>query len=107
MLLFTRFLYRLVSRNSNIVLEVFGSEREKTSILQLYNTILRSENPSSYQDALLEESFNVFVELLPDYNKLSSIITDYLLKANVTMNEGHNWGLALVKMALKKGTLSP
>lgn len=86
---------------------MFGSEKDSTTFIRHYNALIKADLPSTRQNTLLVQSFSTFVELLPEFGKLGSIITDYLLQANVSATEGHTWGLALVKMALKKGSLSP
>lgn len=65
MLLFTRFLYRLVARDYNISLEAFGSEKEGSPILNYYNLLIKADLPSAKQDTLLVDSFNMFIDLLP------------------------------------------
>lgn len=65
MLFFTRFLQRLVLKDSLISLEVFGAEKESTVMLSSYNHLIKADLPSPKYNTLLVESFNTFVDLLP------------------------------------------
>lgn len=103
MLFFTRFLMQIATRQCEVSVESFGVERVNLELLNNYQLLLKSDQSSEHYNRMISQAFALSVSLLPECPQLPKIITQYLLKANLS----HTWGMALLKIVVQAKCLSP